>query len=97
MKNTIPLISLTTDFGLTDEYVGVMKGVILRHAPLTPIVDLCHHIEPQNTVQAAFLLAESFRYFPDNTLHVVVVDPGVGTALKNLAGPCLRPFFPCSG
>lgn len=82
--NNIPLISLTTDFGLTDEYVGVMKGVILRCAPLLPIVDLCHHIEPQNLVQAAFLLAASFRYFPGNTLHVVVVDPGVGTERKIL-------------
>ncbi len=92
-KNTIPLISLTTDFGLTDEYVGVMKAVMLRHAPLPPIVDLCHHIEPQNLVQAAFLLRESFRYFPDNTLHVVVVDPGVGTDRKILLVEASGHFF----
>lgn len=89
----IPLISLTTDFGLADEYVGVMKGVILRRAPLLPIVDLCHHIEPQNVVQATFLLAENFRYFPDNSLHVVVVDPGVGTDRKILLAHACNHFF----
>ena len=89
----IPLISLTTDFGLTDEYVGVMKGVILRSAPLLTIVDLCHHIEAGNVLQAAFLLSENFHYFPDNSLHVVVVDPGVGTNRKILLARSCRQFF----
>lgn len=91
--NRIPLISLTTDFGLSDEYVGVMKGVILSRAPLLPIVDLCHQIEPQNIIRASFLLAENFRYFPDNTLHVAVVDPGVGTDRKILLVQACGHFF----
>ena len=72
------LITLTTDFGLTDEYVGVMKGVIYNLAPNTQIIDLCHGIEPQNIAQAAYLINSSTRYFSDNTIHIVVVDPGVG-------------------
>ncbi|MEJ2689970.1 MAG: SAM-dependent chlorinase/fluorinase, partial [Deltaproteobacteria bacterium] len=92
-KNRISVISLTTDFGLSDEYVGVMKAVMLRHAPLPPIVDLCHHIGPQNILQAAFLLSDSFRYFPDSTLHVVVVDPGVGTDRKILLVKACGHFF----
>ena len=89
----IPLLSLTTDFGLTDEYVGVMKGVILRGAPQLRIVDLCHHIEPQNVLQAALLLSENFHYFPDNTLHVVVVDPGVGTQRKIILAKACNHLF----
>ena len=72
------VISLMTDFGEADEYVGVMKGVILAAAPQSHIVDLCHRIEPQNVVQAAFMIEAAFRHFPPNTLHVMVVDPGVG-------------------
>ena len=72
------VISLTTDFGQQDEYVGVMKGVILAAAPNARIVDLCHGIEPQNVVQAAFMIAKAYRHFPPGTLHLLVVDPGVG-------------------
>lgn len=75
--NTI--ITLTTDFGLTDEYVGVMKGVILAHNPAVHIVDLTHYIRPQNISQAAFAIGASYRYFPKGSIHVVVVDPGVGS------------------
>ena len=73
------LITLTTDFGLTDEYVGVMKGVILSRAPHAVVVDLCHHVPAQDIRHAALLLAASYRYFPATALHVAVVDPGVGT------------------
>jgi hypothetical protein len=76
------VISLTTDFGLQDEYVGVMKAVILSAAPDTRIVDLCHGIEPQSVVQAAFMIATAYRYFPPGTLHLLVVDPGVGGARR---------------
>ena len=72
------VITLTTDFGIADPYVGIMKGVILRINPRVIIVDLCHEIAPQNIAQAAFLLKTSFRFFPPETIHVVVVDPGVG-------------------
>ena len=73
------IITLTTDFGLADEYVGVMKGVILARAPETTVVDLSHAIKRQNIHQAAWLIKSAYRYFPDNTIHLVVVDPGVGS------------------
>lgn len=73
------VISLITDFGLTDEYAGFMKAVILGIDPLARVVDICHSVEPQDISQAAFLLESSYRYFPEGSIHVVVVDPGVGT------------------
>jgi S-adenosylmethionine hydrolase len=76
---TMPIITLTTDFGLTDTYVGVMKGVILGIAPEARIVDITHAVEPQNVLEAAIRLQGAASYFPDGTIHVVVVDPGVGT------------------
>jgi len=72
------LVTLTTDFGLRDEYVGVMKGVLLGHAPMATVIDLCHEIAPQDIRQAALLLEAAVPYFPAQTLHVAVVDPGVG-------------------
>ena len=72
-------IILTTDFGLTDSYVGVMKGVILGINPRAAIVDLTHQIQPQNILQASFTLATSYRFSPNESIHAVVVDPGVGT------------------
>jgi len=77
-----PLITLTTDFGLNDEYAGVMKGVIYRRCPAATIVDLTHGIRPQNVQQAAQVIAASYKYFPQNTIHVVVVDPGVGSSRR---------------
>ena len=74
-----PPIVLTTDFGLADPYVGVMKGVILGINPHAAVVDLTHHIQPQNVRQAAFLLGTSHRFFPQGAVHAAVVDPGVGT------------------
>lgn len=78
------VITLTTDFGTDDTYVGVVKGVILRLNPKALIVDLCHSIEPQNITQAAFLVNSSFRYFTWESIHLVVVDPGVGTARRGI-------------
>lgn len=72
------IITLTTDFGLADEYVGVMKGVILNIAPAAVIVDLCHAVDRHNLRYAAWLVGASWRYFPNGTIHLVVVDPGVG-------------------
>lgn len=77
-------IVLTTDFGLTDSYVGVMKGVILGINPGAAIIDLTHNIQPQNILQASFTLATSYRFFPKKSVHAVVVDPGVGTARRAL-------------
>jgi S-adenosylmethionine hydrolase len=72
-------IVLLTDFGLADAYVGTMKGVILRVNPGATIVDLCHEVPPQAVEEGAFLLAESYRYFPEDAVFVAVVDPGVGS------------------
>lgn len=72
-------ITLLTDFGLTDTYVGVMKGVVASINPAARIIDLSHNIKPQDIREAAFLLAGSFSYFPPGTIHVVVVDPTVGS------------------
>jgi hypothetical protein len=72
------IITLTTDFGLADAYVAAMKGVILGINPQAKIIDVCHSIKPQNIAQAAFVLSTAYPYFPKKTLHLVVVDPGVG-------------------
>jgi S-adenosylmethionine hydrolase len=73
------VITLTTDFGLADAYVAAMKGVILGINPEAKLIDICHSIRPQNVSQAAFVLSTACQFFPEPTLHVVVVDPGVGT------------------
>jgi S-adenosylmethionine hydrolase len=74
-----------TDFGLKDGNVGVMKGVILSIAPGAQIVDLSHLISPQDIREAALILFRSAPYFPDGAIHIVVVDPGVGTARRPIA------------
>jgi len=76
------IITLTSDFGLADEYAGVMKGVILSRAPQATIIDLSHTIARHNIRQAAMLLKSAYKFFPDKTIHLVVVDPGVGTSRK---------------
>jgi S-adenosylmethionine hydrolase len=73
------IITLTTDLGLTDAYVAAMKGVIFDINPEAKIIDVCHSIQPQNIPQAAFVLSTAYPFFPRRTIHLVVVDPGVGT------------------
>ena len=91
-----PVITLTTDFGLDDPFVGIMKGVILNIVPDAQIIDITHNIEPQNITQAALILNATYPWFPRKTVHVVVVDPGVGSVLKakgktkKTAGPIIR-------
>jgi len=85
MANQTSYISLTTDFGTRDGNVGVMKGVIYRIAPAAKIADISHHISPQNIFEAALVLSDRAYYFPENSIHVVVVDPGVGTARRPIA------------
>lgn len=82
------LITLTTDFGLASPYVAAMKGVILSLNGSAHVVDLGHEIPPQDTRHAAFFLASALPYFPADTLHVVVVDPGVGTDRSALYVEC---------
>ncbi len=81
-QNMHSIITLLTDFGLKDTYVAQMKGVILSISPETKIVDITHQIPPQNILQAAYQLSTATKYFPKKTIHVVVVDPGVGSERK---------------
>ena len=67
---------------MADGYVGIMKGVILGIAPAAPIVDISHLINPQNIAEGAFVLSRAYRYFPRGTVHVAVIDPGVGGARR---------------
>ena len=78
------LVTLTTDFGYKDPFVGIMKGVILTINPAVRIVDITHDISPQNISEAVFALEMSFRSFPHNTIHLAVVDPGVGSERRPL-------------
>lgn len=79
------IITLLTDFGLVDPFVGVMKGVILSGFPTARIVDLCHGIPPQSVAEASFWLERTFGAFPPGSVHVAVVDPGVGSNRRILA------------
>ncbi len=78
-------LTLLTDFGLQDNYVGVMKGVIARINPRLNIIDVTHEIPPQNLDAANFCLMTAYPYFPSGTVHVAVVDPGVGTRRRAIA------------
>lgn len=79
------IITLLTDFGLSDEFVGVMKGVIWSIVPQINIADISHAVQPQNVLQGALLLGRAYRYFPVGSIHVAVVDPGVGTSRRAIA------------
>ncbi len=87
---TSPIVVFTTDFGLSDAYAGVMKGVALGINPNLRLIDLTHQILPQNVAQGSFLLGINHLFFPDDTIHVAVVDPGVGTDRRPvlLTTPC---------
>jgi S-adenosylmethionine hydrolase len=78
------IITLTTDFGAADAYVGIMKGVILSIAPGVQLVDLSHEVPPQDVREAIYLLESAAPYFPQGTVHLAVVDPGVGSARRAL-------------
>jgi S-adenosylmethionine hydrolase len=78
------LVTLTTDFGVIDPFVGIMKGVIATRAPDARVIDVTHGIPPQDVVAGALVLAHAVPYFPPGTIHVAVVDPGVGSARRPL-------------
>ena len=88
-----PFITLTTDFGLKDSYVASMKGVICSINPQAGIVDICHTIEPQNIRQAAFIFSIAYEYFPPNSIHLVIVDPGVGSDRRKIVLKTPRAYF----
>ena len=87
------IITLTTDFGYRDEYVGVIKGVILKINPGITIVDITHEIPAQDFMQAGHTLKAAFGWFPEGTIHIVVVDPGVGSERAVLAAHHAGHFF----
>ena len=87
------IITLLTDFGMGDEYAGLMKGVILSINPSATIVDITHQIDSQDIVQAAFTIRSSYKYFPDGTVHLIVVDPGVGSERSLLAFEMKKQYF----
>ena len=80
-----PVVTFLTDFGTADGYVAEMKGVVLRLLPSATLVDVTHDVAPGDVASAAYLLARTMGSFPGGTVHVVVVDPGVGTARRALA------------
>jgi hypothetical protein len=80
-----PIITLTTDFGSRDHYVAAMKGVILSINPAAQIVDISHEVQPYDVLEGALILAQAYASFPSSTIHVIVVDPGVGTARRPIA------------
>lgn len=90
-----PIISLMTDFGLKDGNVGVIKGVILGIAKDAQIVDISHQIQPQDILEASLILSRSAPYFPDESIHVIVVDPGVGTQRQPIAVRLGKHLFVC--
>jgi S-adenosyl-L-methionine hydrolase (adenosine-forming) len=77
-----PIITLTTDFGLNDHFVGAMRGVLLAIVPDAQIVDISHAVQAFDILDGALAIAHAYSYFPDGTIHMVVVDPGVGTARR---------------
>lgn len=88
-----PTITLTTDFGHVDHFAGVMKGVILGIAPRARIVDITHDVRAFEMSEGAFVIAETYRYFPEKTVHVVVIDPGVGSARRPILAETAGQFF----
>ncbi len=81
------IITLLTDFGMRDGYVGMMKGVIANINPEVKVIDISHEVPPQDVMEASYLLDTSYKYFPKGTVHLAVVDPGVGTRRRAI---CLR-------
>jgi len=87
------IITLTTDFGTSDHFAGTMKGVILSIRPAAQIVDITHEVQPFEIADGAFIIAQTYRYFPKGTIHVVVVDPGVGSTRRPLLAEIAGHYF----
>ncbi|MGB2604196.1 MAG: SAM-dependent chlorinase/fluorinase [Candidatus Sulfotelmatobacter sp.] len=88
-----PIITLTTDFGNNDHFVGAMKGVILDIVPEAQIVDICHAVQAFDVLDGALTISQAYAYFPNRTVHIVVVDPGVGTARRPIVASCDKYHF----
>lgn len=93
---TIPIITILTDFGHADGYVGAMKGVMLSIVPESHLIDISHAVQPQNVPHAARILSQTFQHYPPHAVHLIVVDPGVGSqrhpiAVESSAGRFVAP------
>jgi S-adenosylmethionine hydrolase len=88
-----PILTLTTDFGLSDHYVGSMKGVILGICPRAQLVDISHQVSRHAIAEGAFVVAQAYRSFPPGTVHVVVVDPGVGSQRRPILMEAAGQYF----
>jgi S-adenosylmethionine hydrolase len=95
MEHAPPLITLTTDFGLTDAYVGQLKGVLLKGCPCATLIDITHAVPTWDVAAAALTIQTSYSCFPAGTVHVIVVDPGVGGQRSILAAHGDGHFFVC--
>ena len=93
MAAKIPIITLLTDYGTRDHFVGSMKGVIHSVNPQASIIDISHEVAPQDIVEAAFLIRSCYSYFPTSTIHIVVVDPSVGSSRKPIVVSTENHFF----
>jgi S-adenosyl-L-methionine hydrolase (adenosine-forming) len=87
------IVTLLTDFGVEDAYVGTMKGAVMSINPAAVIIDITHHIAPQNLHQGAYIIASCYNYFPEKTVHIIVVDPGVGGNRAIIAVKAMKHFF----
>ncbi len=87
------IVTLTTDFGTADHYAGTMKGVILNVNPNAQVIDICNSVQSYDLLDGALTIAQSYRYFPSGTVHVVVVDPGVGSTRRPLLVTTERHYF----
>src|SRR5256886_9957660 len=94
-RNTVPnpIITLTTDYGTNDHLVGTMKGVILKINPDVTIVDISHNVTAYDLLDSALTIGSAYSYFPPKTIHVVVVDPGVGTERRPLLVSAQNQYF----
>ena len=93
MSRAMPPITLLTDFGRRDAYVGILHGVLAMRAPGVSVIDLCHEVPPQDVERAGRLLASAAPWFPEGTVHVAVVDPGVGSERRIVATEARRMLF----
>ena len=88
-----PIITLTTDYGSHDHLVGAMKGVMLKILPEITLVDICHHVLPCDILDGALTIGMAYKYFPPKTIHLVVVDPGVGSPRRPILVSGDQHFF----
>lgn len=87
------IVTFTTDFGLSDAFVGIMHGVVLNIEPATRIVDICHAIASYDILDGAWTIAQAYSFFPPRTAHVIVVDPGVGSKRRPILAETENYFF----